>query len=360
MNSKLAGIINTNGLDHEVFEDIKDRIHKENLFNQGTFVLVINVFLMLILGTHIRFDEWTRGVWLYEAVGVIIISLQQIAYRTEWKSRALTMLLCYASMEHVLVGTILIYYLIPTFHDMPSMIFMCGIVAMPLSVVDRIWRMGSFIVWNELLFLYVSYSYQTAELFRINSNNSYLFVIVAIFLYINIVMRTMQHMSDKMFIEMERDTDELTRVLNRKAANTLVNRLLDGDHIGVAFMIDVDYFKHFNDSYGHAYGDKVLQRVAAVLRGTFRRKDIVARYGGDEFIVYMPDATIDIAERRAGEIKERLLKVADPGREITLSIGIAEAIPSDTSLSTILKRADEAVYIVKERGRNGFATYTQN
>jgi len=119
-------------------------------------------------------------------------------------------------------------------------------------------------------------------------------------------------------------------------------------------LIDVDHFKPINDTHGHAAGDQVLVTLAQVLRENMRTGDVVARVGGEEFVVVLPDTT----QERAAEVCERLReRVArhdwhplKPGTEVTISIGLCAAGPYD--LAILQARADHALYGAKARGRN--------
>ncbi|AUG52670.1 sensor domain-containing diguanylate cyclase [Thalassospira marina] len=166
-------------------------------------------------------------------------------------------------------------------------------------------------------------------------------------------------------------TDPLTEVLNRRGFEGAVSRLHDIRrlrnktwHYGIA-VLDLDYFKLVNDRFGHACGDRVLQEVAAVLRGALRDDDLVVRLGGEEFAVFLPSATAkitqSIAERLAGMINDIRLS-DDEGNfgvvKITASIGVTiggdvcDDPKSEIDLPTALLVADRALYQAKQAGRN--------
>jgi diguanylate cyclase (GGDEF)-like protein len=125
-------------------------------------------------------------------------------------------------------------------------------------------------------------------------------------------------------------------------------------------MCDVDYFKPFNDNYGHQRGDEVLKQVALIIRGAVvRLSDIAARYGGEEFAILLPDTTEAGAQRIAERVRRDLREAAIPheyspiGRVLTLSFGIATLVPSETQAQReLVRHADEALYASKAEGRN--------
>jgi diguanylate cyclase (GGDEF)-like protein len=151
-------------------------------------------------------------------------------------------------------------------------------------------------------------------------------------------------------------TDSLTGLLNRRAFEEILYREMRrsaqaGEQTAV-LMLDIDRFKDVNDSLGHHAGDEVIQRVSAVLRGKMRPLDVLARYGGDEFVILSPDTT----EAQAEEIAQRLVEEISglhelPGGRVTVSIGAAASRPGDT-VEHLLRRSDEAMYCSKRGGRN--------
>jgi diguanylate cyclase (GGDEF)-like protein len=152
--------------------------------------------------------------------------------------------------------------------------------------------------------------------------------------------------------------DQLTQLGNRREADLRWPQLLaqaeqQGAPLSVA-MLDLDHFKRINDVFGHAVGDEVLVTMAQLLRENTRAADLVARIGGEEFLLVMPEAGIE----RAREVCERLRqRVADwdwerlaPGLQVTLSAGVTAAPPFDAAVLTA--RADTALYRAKDEGRD--------
>ena len=125
-------------------------------------------------------------------------------------------------------------------------------------------------------------------------------------------------------------------------------------------MIDIDYFKNFNDTYGHTEGDKCLKMVATeILKNTRRPSDLVARYGGEEFCVVLPETAsgpaADLGERIRADIEA--LNIANKGAVgsdvVTIAAGVATASPgTNDRLKKILDEADRQLYLAKDAGRN--------
>jgi diguanylate cyclase (GGDEF)-like protein len=124
-------------------------------------------------------------------------------------------------------------------------------------------------------------------------------------------------------------------------------------------VVDIDYFKSVNDRFGHDVGDAALTAVAKVLQAERRRSDLVGRFGGDEFVVLLPEADATqaamVAERLCGAVRGQTISAEDQTFGVTLSIGVAAAALSMSSVTSLIKAADEALYEAKSKGRNGYA-----
>jgi diguanylate cyclase (GGDEF)-like protein len=156
-------------------------------------------------------------------------------------------------------------------------------------------------------------------------------------------------------------TDDLTGLLNRRA---LIERL--GDEVlrsrrykaDLALIIcDIDYFKEINDTYGHDAGDKVLRIISTVIKELLRQTDMIGRYGGDEFLLILPETSLEgakeIAERIRHAVEEYEINIgfAKPIKT-TLSLGVAQFNVEKEDTNNLIKRADNALYVAKGKGRN--------
>jgi diguanylate cyclase (GGDEF)-like protein len=154
-------------------------------------------------------------------------------------------------------------------------------------------------------------------------------------------------------------TDSLTAVANRRAYEfELARRISQWERDGsplILVLIDIDYFKKFNDRYGHTAGDVVLQGVAQTLQETIRKADLVARYGGEEFAIILPGISFEEAK----DVSERIRRLVEAQRvsyeslvlRVTVSVGFAQLLPGEDG-SSLTKRTDAALYSSKEAGRN--------
>ena len=156
------------------------------------------------------------------------------------------------------------------------------------------------------------------------------------------------------------EVDQLTQLANRHKSTEMLTHLLAlarRQHMPLSLVVvDVDHFKQVNDRYGHATGDEVLRRLGATLRRSFRDEDVVARWGGEEFVVGM-------YAMGAGDAVARLYRVLDTVRrevfaapdgaefEVTFSAGVAEFPSNGLDLQSLYRAADDALYCAKDAGR---------
>lgn len=163
-------------------------------------------------------------------------------------------------------------------------------------------------------------------------------------------------------------TDQLTGVFNRKILVKLKSKYKHKgtpENFGV-LMMDIDYFKKYNDNYGHPAGDEVLKKVAKVLKESVRSKDYIIRYGGEEFLIIMNGVQSERAEMICQRIHKNLKDMAivheksEVSEYVTLSMGLyCQNVPSKMNLEQLIEAADKNLYISKEQGRNRVTISTQ-
>lgn len=157
--------------------------------------------------------------------------------------------------------------------------------------------------------------------------------------------------------------DSMTKLYNRgsiqRAMETaLIKRNAQKNAVSV-ILLDIDHFKSVNDTFGHDVGDMVIQSVAEILRDVVRGDDVAGRWGGEEFLCILPGADINDALIVAERIRARVERQINVPRQITISAGIASNFRGE-KLNAIIKRADEALYVSKNDGRNRVTLSNEN
>lgn len=161
--------------------------------------------------------------------------------------------------------------------------------------------------------------------------------------------------------EMERLAlfDQLTQLPNRRYVDTfLENQIRDHQSLGIPFgvmMLDLDFFKKVNDTYGHSVGDEVLKMVTGTFQSAIRKNDFIGRWGGEEFVAVLRGVTHlelhTIAEKICRLVAQSSLTRGEDSLRVTVSIGCTMVLPTDNAY-TLIQRADQALYTSKNEGRN--------
>ena len=160
-------------------------------------------------------------------------------------------------------------------------------------------------------------------------------------------------------------TDSMTKLYNRRYFTKTSKHILDlakreNQDISL-IMLDIDKFKTINDTYGHDVGDEVIISLANELISTQRSSDVVCRFGGEEFVILLPNTPIEGAVHTAENIRKNIeniiLEINNKQISFTVSIGVSSIKQDETNIEKALKRADEALYSAKENGRNKVCKY---
>ncbi len=180
------------------------------------------------------------------------------------------------------------------------------------------------------------------------------------------LMKKLKHANEELtklnFItEIDARTDFLTGLYNRRCIQDVIEKLIEkaqdeGQEFSV-LMIDIDYFKRVNDEYGHEAGDFVLKELSVILKRNMRSKEIIGRYGGEEFIGLLPEVNKAgaklVAERLRKEINHHDFIFDEKKIRISVSVGVSQfKMKEDQDMASVVKRADNALYEAKNKGRN--------
>lgn len=160
--------------------------------------------------------------------------------------------------------------------------------------------------------------------------------------------------TEKKEVKKQALTDFLTSLPNRRCLNEFLEREFELSKrygtIFSVFILDIDFFKNINDTYGHIFGDKVLQEIANIMLKHIRNTDMIGRFGGEEFLAVLPYTEIQGAIITAENFRQEIEEF-DFGCKVTASFGVTSYVEGD-DIKSLLKRADEALYSAKKRGRN--------
>jgi len=159
--------------------------------------------------------------------------------------------------------------------------------------------------------------------------------------------------------------DTLTNVFNRRyyleRFKEELERSLKFNYVFSCLMVDIDYFKSFNDRYGHIVGDAILRELSKTIQENIRQIDLMGRYGGEEFSIILSETDKDLAklaaERIRRAIEEKSIKVYDEELKVTVSIGVSTYPQDGKGIDRLIDKADSALYKAKQAGRNKVCLY---
>ncbi|MEQ8786455.1 MAG: diguanylate cyclase [Pirellulaceae bacterium] len=157
--------------------------------------------------------------------------------------------------------------------------------------------------------------------------------------------------------------DPLTQCMNRRSffeqfESHWEKAQADGDDLAV-IMIDIDHFKLFNDNHGHAFGDRVLKHVAGVVKDRLEAQQLACRFGGEEFCVLLPDATVEFAAEAAESLRQAIAVEEVDGARVTVSLGVSSRKLGAKTSEELLEQADKCLYVSKRSGRNRVSLWSE-
>lgn len=294
-------------------------------------------------------------------VNVISVTMYVVAYRALGKKQnGLAITLIWAEVIiHAGLGVVLIGWE-SGFHYYLLMFIPALFVSMRLRIaVTALAGLWSYYVALYLLMWFIEPLQPIAPGGLLGVYLFNLSVVFAMFSYLSFFYLTMVAMANRKLRRMA-TTDSLTGLFNRRHMTYLVEKELarfQRNGHPVAFVVlDIDHFKAINDQYGHETGDRVLEDVASIIKAQLRTQDLIARWGGEEFLAVLPDTDLQSAHASAERVRQALLAHDWPAPndeqiDITISAGVSEFRGKD-DLNSAISRADHALYRSKERGRN--------
>jgi diguanylate cyclase (GGDEF)-like protein len=246
---------------------------------------------------------------------------------------------------------------------------MMSYILLPMPLSWRFWTAIPFSVLESLLWLLLTKT-DVLETFRNNLFGIILANVTGLVVSIRFyTLRREQYKAQleeqqaRLKIERLATTDELTEVFNRRKwleeANRSLARFLRSGQCFSVLYLDVDHFKLINDTHGHVNGDLVLKQFAQVVKQQVRELDVLGRFGGEEFVVLLPETQLELAKGIAGRIRASVealnLELGAVKTQLTVSIGVTEVSLEDSKIEDVLHRADVALYQAKTLGRNRVA-----
>ena len=242
--------------------------------------------------------------------------------------------------------------------EFPSYLFFFFILTLPLLIRDAWGNILIMTVSFSIAFIIVDFFVKKSAYFRLDMVYLACCMSAALYLSQRMIRERITFMETSFTATDKADHDALTGLYNRRGGEHLISNYVANGVTGAFMLVDIDDFKHINDHYGHAAGDKTLREIAHALQENFRETDVVMRMGGDEFIIYAVGmADIHHVMDRLDKTKASLHNIhPDPagGEHVTASIGCIINLGSYPDYDSLSAAADKLLYRVKEDGKDHY------
>ncbi|MDD6380136.1 MAG: GGDEF domain-containing protein [Lachnospiraceae bacterium] len=367
MQKKLASLqkfILYGSIDREIYDEARKETDVTNLRTvkrisiQGMLLFFLNaLFSLAMYGNNPgfvlnMFSAGTTGIIVFVALGI-----------PETRAKS-SLKLVYTFSTFFLFGLLLIDGLIYT--RIPSVCFIGCMIIFVVVFTDVPWHLFIISGSASVLLLIFSAVSKPLNIFLVDVMNVIVFNLIALYLCPYMMQIKFADILTRRKIENERDMDALTQLYHKDVVRHTVNETLalSAFHDCALMFLDVDNFKHFNDTFGHAAGDAILKYIADSIRQGCPDIATIGRYGGDEFIAFIPEIddvqqVRDIAQKILDLVtnRERCLRITDVPDCPSLSIGIAIYPKAGHSYNELVQAADKILYEVKNHGKNNYMVY---
>lgn len=364
-------IRNNNQLSEEYNELLLSEMNSFNLrhLNNVTFLIMLLAAILLIQHIFFPGSECSESNLNYKMIFSLIIIEGFIFYLlpkiikvkfSDSKKRVFILVYLYS---------LSFLFMCLTYFDLHFGQELSGYIGVLMLLSTMIWftrKEFAYISTFILFLLIISYlilsSFLTIQIYQIVE--VVLFYCLSWVMYLSISSVRIENLLNRItmekqyeMLETENATDPLTGLYNRRYLKEEIKKeLARSERSGVMFcilLLDIDHFKRINDKYGHIAGDDVLKELSAILRNSVRLSDKVFRYGGEEFILLLPETLVVEAVNLGERIREKIdnFSFSSVGKKISISGGIAQN-SIDSSLELLIQKADKRLYYAKENGRN--------
>ena len=348
------------GIEKEEYQAVKKSAYVSN-FNVWKLlhVLMAGVFTVLFVSSLIS-ELLRQNMFFYLALMIYSIIATVLFFFILKKDSIISQLVIYLSISALFVFSALITQNKP---DVPATTFIVFLLITPMFMIDKPYYMAIELGVASLVFLVWMYYVKSYDVYLMDMINVLIFLGVGIFIHIIANSVRIKEFVLTRQINIQKDLDDLTGLQNKGAITRQINEYLNdkSKDKGLMFLLDIDGFKKINDTFGHDVGDVVLNKLGVFLKNKFINGEIVGRFGGDEFIIFIKDVN---DKEHAGQIATEVVDgaasfISYPNQvePISISMGISIYRGSEKNYSEIFKKADIALYQTKANKRIHYSFY---
>lgn len=345
------------GIEKEEYDAVKRSAYQSNFEVWRMLHCLMSALFGFLFVYSLFADLFKSNTYFY--LGIFIYSLTNtIVFFTLKKSSDLTQGLIYLSIAVLFLFGCLITQNKP---NTSATLFFILLLITPMFMIDQPFIMSILLVAVSAGFSVWMYHVKPFDIWEMDFIDAITYTVVGIFIHIIINSIRIREFVLTRKINIQKDTDDLTGLKNKGALTRAINDFLADKEKdkGIMLMLDINDFKHVNDTYGHDVGDSVINQFGAFLASTFKGNDIIGRFGGDEFIVFIKDSDdLEAAAEAARTIingVSECVKLPDEKKIVGVSIGIAIYRGEEKNYSEVFKKADVALYKTKADRAMGYS-----
>ena len=337
-------------------------VNKKNLamLRLSTLIAVALQIILLIVSFFLDTIEKNRGLYWIMLAGLSFIIL--LTYTLCVKEEKTIKWVFYIFFVFVFIfATILGTVMTP---DNSAVTFCVLFFILPQLILDKVSRIQLFQSTIALVFCIVTYNIKEESLAKLDIVNVLSYLLISFPLNYGIIKNKVTDIENQRKILWISKRDGLTQIYNKEFSEKMIRESLDNVKTkGALMVVDIDHFKEINDVYGHKIGDEAIKIVAQNIVNSLRICDIVGRFGGDEFVIFMANVTCSSnAEKKAIEIKNKIAEVTKMNADLlkvqlSVSIGVSMYPTDGTTYDKLFDHADQALYASKKMGRNQVSLY---
>lgn len=349
--------------DLEKYEEVKPMIEK---YNYRTFVFSTFTFLIVLITLTITscfVDKMRWMFWGYVFFTFLMLIFFVCSRLDKVKNnRNLVLGLLYFEIFLTLIFGVVVgnfgnnNILAVSYHVL--------LVVLPLFLCDSPWRIDVLYIIFLFPFLYTSYLFKSHRIFVYDLMNGVIYTILGIFVNTAVEINHFESFNNRCLVKKQYDTDDLTGALTKHAFEHRVQEeLRKTNNVGIFMMFDIDNFKSINDTLGHAIGDYFISNTGRIILKHCRQTDIIGRFGGDEFVIFMPGCdSVALIDKKAKEFMTSLKTYFNQTMsydKFSISIGCTIYNDHSKTYKELFNEIDTALYEAKNKGKDQYCIYKQ-
>ena len=338
----------------QCFVKYKEKVSEYNADTLGIFItagIIVSLVALLLEFVLLRTrDFWCVIILLVYFLIMLVVYRKNIHEHVDYSTIWIYVVQIPVVILGIVMGTMLNA-------DTKAFSILVMLISFPLTILDKPRRVLLYVVGIVAAFILMDTQYKSGTLLLHDILHVLIAGMVSFTTVVFVLNDRIENVEKSQMFLTDSEHDPLTGIYNRRGGEEKIKECVEDGIGGTFILLDIDDFKHVNDTYGHAMGDEVLSAVSMTLSSSFRSSDVVMRMGGDEFVVYAPGLVnyffID-GKLQQLNAKMREITCASGKDNITVSMGAVINDGSYPDYESLFNEADSLLYEMKKGGKNGF------